>query len=351
MRTIVESSRSQIEDLSVTFSYIAIKDDPDNQLLYRSRMKVVVKGSKLYYDDAYGPDPAKDKTSFGRELAFNGVRTTNFMKHMATASVSIERGAQAETRGLGFFDIALYNPAERGFGDDMSLHALLDRPRLRLRPETEKVGGHDCEVVESIDPKSDRASETVWLDVDRGLIPVRHIYTAPPDYATVLMESRIEQAVQLSPGLWFPLIGRKKLHAVKPYSNYECEWVMRVERNPDGTWVIALNQNVSDDLFDLWKHLPPGTMLVDAQTHASTTVGGNDYERLSSNYELPIKSATFTVPERPNSLAPAPHSLPVAASMSTTHYRYYTFIGIVLVAVGAALILFRTKRWRNAHAD
>jgi hypothetical protein len=238
-------------------------------------MRVVAKGRKLYIDSLYGPSPSDPNKMFARELAFNGSRTTDFMKHLGSASVSVTRNDQAETRGLGFFDVNFLNLSEKYIGDDMSLHAFLRRPVCRVRKDPETIDGHQCVVVDCYEPGTEKVMESVSIDTKRGFVPLRHVYNKSPEYDKPQMEFVAKEVNQVD-GIWLITAGSKKLFPGAlpqfPRLNQGGEWLMKVDRRPDGSPEIAVNRGVKDEFFDLWKRLPAGTMLVDAQTGVAKRV-------------------------------------------------------------------------------
>src|SRR4051812_8536288 len=223
----VDALHSQIEDLSVEFSYNAIKENLGN-LGYRSHMRVTVKGERIDYDHVYGASPAVSAKVFSKEIAFNGKQTTSYLKNFGTAAVSVERSREASTKGMGFFDLMLLNRPQTVAPSvgDQNLSSLLKLPNARLRQKTEVVDGHSCHVVDVKEPGS--VSVTVWIDCVRGFLPMRHVWFAPSEQAKPDMEFSIEEAAEVAHGFWFATRGRKLLHADGRMIERECEWQLVV---------------------------------------------------------------------------------------------------------------------------
>jgi hypothetical protein len=299
----VDALQSQIEDLSVEFSFNAIKEDPKN-LGYRSHMRVTVKGERIDYDHVYGASPAVSAKVFAKEIAFNGKQTTSYLKNFGTAAVSVERSREASTKGMGFFDLMLLNRPQTVLPSigDQNLSSLLKLPDARLRQKMEVVDGHLCHVVDVKQPGS--VSVTVWIDCVRGFLPMRHVWFAPsakPD-----MEFSIEEAAEVAHGFWFATRGRKLLHADGRMIKGECEWRLVVDTDAAGKPKISVNAGIENNFFDIWRRLPSGTLLVDKQANRATAVGDKDYQAMVQNLEIDLASADLSIPERGTGDQPTP---------------------------------------------
>jgi beta-lactamase regulating signal transducer with metallopeptidase domain len=262
----VEAARSQIKDISVNFSYNQVKGPPGN-LGRRLHVTWVLKESKAYTARVFGADPAPDSKTFKKEIAYNGRRTTFYEPDRGLAMVRTELTRETKTQGEGFFDLMLLNPP-RDDGDgrnDQSLVSLLKSGKSRLRKQTEVVRGRICHVADLMDASSDRPSMTVWIDAQRGFLPMRQVFYTKPGGDEILMLFDIEEARDLGNGLWFPVYGRKLVNPVPgmPEISAGIECVMEVDGWREGKPALTVNQGVKDEFFDLWKRLPPGTMLKD----------------------------------------------------------------------------------------
>jgi hypothetical protein len=296
----VDAFQSQIEDLSVEFSFNAVKEEDPGNLFYRSHMRVTVKGERVDYHHEYGASPAVSAKVFAKEIAFNGKQTTSYLKNFGTAAVSVERSREASTKGMGFFDLMLLNRPQTVLPSigDQNLSSLLKLPDARLRQKMEVVDGHLCHVVDVKQPGSGKISVTVWIDCVRGFLPMRHVWFAPPEYAKPDMEFSIEEAAEVAHGFWFATRGRKLLHADGRMIERECEWQLVVDTDAAGKPKISVNRGIENDFFDIWRRLPPGTLLVDKQANRFTTVGGKDYQAMVQSLEINLASADLSSPER-----------------------------------------------------
>ena len=240
-------------------------------MVNRMAATVVVKGRMSYIDRRYSFDADAPVYQFHGVVAYNGKRSTQYQTQgdPTIAAISTERSRESSTQGLGFFDLNLLNPARpevRGYDDQNLIHLLRDRS-ARVRNKIELVNDRACHVVET-------PGMTVWLDAERGGVPLRHAY-----HTTSLTSDRptmiflVEQVAEVSPGLWLATRGRKIVapHPGSPETVGGIEHTMFVS-GAVGEPSIRINAGVDDDFFDLWKSLPPGTMCWDKDTGKSWTV-------------------------------------------------------------------------------
>lgn len=273
----VEAARSRMNDLSVSYSFDAIKA-PDDPNFWGARLHraVVVKGAKTYIDFRYGPAAEYGKDLFRREVAFNGDRSTIHEVTRGVAWVQTKRERETETNGCGFFDLMLLNPPRaHGYGrDDGSLLSLLRSDLSLLRENTEPVNGHPCYVLDVTHPSLGKTHMTVWLDGERGFLPMKHVYYFGEDLDQIIMEFTIEEAVELEEDLWFASRGYKRVGPVPADSanpNWRMVNEMKVDGIDEGMPDIAVNTGVEDEFFDLWERVPMGTRVVDLDADAEWT--------------------------------------------------------------------------------
>jgi len=196
----VEAIRSRIEDLSVHFSSDALKA-PASFMGNRFHETAVIKGDKTYFDREFGAAPEHDKMLFRREVAFNGKRSTMHHVNSGIASVHSKRERETKTQGSEYFDLMLLNsPRPDGDGvSDQNLVSLLKSDRSHVREEMQAVNGHFCHVIDLVDPIFNRTRLTVWLDADRGFLPIKQVYYGGKGLQQVTIEFVIEEAVELQP--------------------------------------------------------------------------------------------------------------------------------------------------------
>ncbi|UCG49647.1 MAG: hypothetical protein JSU94_07670 [Phycisphaerales bacterium] len=299
----LRAARSGIEDLTVSFSFNFV-NPPAGNLHARSHKTISVKGEKTCLDHVYGAARQYDDRSFQTQAAYNGKRSTFHSVDQRKAYVGIKRMHETDTQGSGFFDIMLLNPprpevAAAG-NADQNLESLLSAEHSRLRRDMETVDGRACHVVDMIDPRSGQRSMTVWIDCERGFLPLRQLYYGGPERADILMELSIEKAVEVREGLWMAVCGRKKTHPLPgvPQLDRPFEMVLEVDGWREGKPALAVNSGLSDEYFDLWKRLPLGTTLMDLDTELYWTVGGEDFEGFAQSFESVLADQNLPVPER-----------------------------------------------------
>jgi len=272
----VKKIRSRTRDLTVSFSFNALGGPPG---MYRStRTTAVVKGSKTYFDHEYGGLPKDDSRILHSEIAYNGERTTSYSPALGRADVVTKKDRRTRTQGNGFFDVMLLNPPRRHYQgrSDRSLISLLRSRASRLRGYIEIVDGHPCHVIDlyyqpnllallfgAALPK--RPAMTVWLDRERGFLPVRSVSYTQPDFKKTQLQYVIDESVEIEECLWFAVKGRKSVYG----GMAPTEYVLEVDGWKDGNPSIAVNTGIEDEFFDLWKRLPPGTRVWDRDADAA----------------------------------------------------------------------------------
>jgi beta-lactamase regulating signal transducer with metallopeptidase domain/peroxiredoxin len=265
----VEALRSKIEDLSVSLTFDAVQgEDTPDFVAARMHQTVVTKGDKTYIDYQFGAAPKYQQRLFRREVAFNGERSTVHEVTRGVASVRTTRERETNTQGRGFFDLMLLNPPRvNGSGsDDQSLLSLLRSDLSLLREETEFVNGHRCYVLDVTHPSLGKTWMTVWLDADRGLLPIKQVHYFGKGLDLIILEFVIEDAVELDEGLWFAVRGYKRVGPVRADSrnpNWSLVHEMKVDGVDEGKPKISVNTRIEDEFFDLWKRVPTGTRVVD----------------------------------------------------------------------------------------
>lgn len=246
--------RARIKDLTVSFTYDATTPG-SGTLFAKSHQRIIVKGDKLSIDHEYSA-PELNAGPWHVLTTYDGYDTFvhNSSPSVPHPDIAIQTGGRqsgASTRGTGFFDLMMFNPASRGRSgsSDMDLHSVLVSWHSVLRPQREDVAGHQCYVVD--ETEAGRPSFTAWIDPDRGFLPIRQVYwnmgTGKP-----LMQFDIDTAAEIQPGLWCPMEGRKHL-----YMGRVSEYAMIVDGYAQGAPQLSIDSGVDDSVFDLRRSLPP----------------------------------------------------------------------------------------------
>jgi hypothetical protein len=288
----VVASRSRIQDLSVRFRYDVVKGERD-EAMYRHHEFAVVKGVMLYVDRVVSPNPAVRKGVGGLECSYNGLKTTIHLRGAGRATVATERVVDPNRRG--FFEVMLWDPQPVAPEED--LVSLLKLPEARLRDTVEWIGSDACHVVDVRSPLTGRLHTTVWLATSKEFLPLKIHYFSVSN-GRLLIEFIVHEVFEAADGLWFPVLATRKLYPVLSSITEEGERRMQVDGWREGRPDLRVNTGVPDDFFDLWKRLPPGTLLVDRDAQTAITVEGTDYVAAARNLDLSIESAELLVPER-----------------------------------------------------
>jgi hypothetical protein len=335
LRDAVQAARARISDLSVSFTFDATV--PTDNLFARSHRNVVCKGARLLVDHEYGAPRDVNPVTFHRVAAFDGSRSAIHEVHRRAASVVSARELELDTRGMGFFDLMMWNPAAPGTNamNEMDLLSLLRSPNASLRPGTELAQGRPCLVVDEHEPTSGAIVGSVWIDPAQGFAPILQQYF---DTAGRLqMEMRVEALHQASPGLYLPMRGTKQSFVGAPLTLLlEVDgWALASPR-------IAINANVADSTFDLLTSLPPGITMLDRDRGTAWVVAGRDYQRLGDSVASEVALARAADPALDQRLALAA-STSATPAQSQRHTPFLLPLGIAVASLGV-VGLARTRR-------
>jgi len=276
---LAQARSNKFTDFQVTFQ--RVEDKPNGQKVQLSRATVVLKGFRVYIDHYYSFDPNATPYEFRRIIAYNGRKTTLYEPKRALATVKAEQSHEVDTQYHDFFNLNLLNVPRndrlgpglrnslkaglaRGTGDQ-SLVSMLRDSKTTVRPLLEKIGEHNCHVI-------DGENCTVWLDANRGCVPLRQVFRDKRRPKLARIQFQVRRVTEVSPGFWVATRGRR----IEPRS----EIIVIVNGWVNNKPAIKVNAGVPDEFFDLWKHLPPGTEVWrDTDTMAWSFVDQNSVSR------------------------------------------------------------------------
>lgn len=269
---IVEAERRGIETLAVEFRFDS-NESGDERARYSAR--VVMRGHdvvgpgaggdvrQMMVDRAYGPS---DDRLFHQWIAFNGQFTCWYQAYNHLGGLLPGLVPNADVRGEGFFQLNMladpWKKADvRGEG---SLTGFLRNQFTVVMPRMEKVdgaGGGWCYVLTN--GGFFHTDARIWLDPERGFLPVRQRYFGERREVT---EWDVEKAELIGGKFWMATSGREVLPdgaVVK----------MVVGRDEKNGAKIKVNEVLAGDYFDLWKQMPAGTRVFNAQANRTLVVG------------------------------------------------------------------------------
>lgn len=286
----VEAARSQISDLSVSFRFDA-SAAPANQLFARSHRTVSVKGSKIFSDHEYGAMAEYESGTYRVTASFDGLRTSSYLAHMRRASFIAAREDIATTKGMGFFDIMMWNPCstdKHGY-HDMDLHSVLVSSLSSVRPFLEDIDGHACLVVDQRDTAGGAVTFSAWIDPARGFLPIQQRWAFAANGRTI-MEFFIHEAQEVHPGLWVPMRGRKINYMLPgvPECDRQVEYTLEVDGFEAGQPAVTVNSGLQDDAFDVIASLPPGVKVYDRDGDRSWIVAGRDFKKMGESFDMQL---------------------------------------------------------------
>jgi len=279
--------RSRVHDLTVDATDLQVDEGRGMDV---NRNRVVLKGAKEYRrrrTNSFGRDnvmPASDV-----QMCYDGRRTA--IRMIVGDPSALEKPASVKADGVvadgiaplyyprdvGFFRLNLmaaappHNPGECGCGDS-NLVSLLSSPTARVRPVTETIDGHECEVVEI---PGDLA---VWLDLERGLLPLKQEFFVR-DSERVRDEYLVTAAAEFDDGVWLAVRGVQRtfpMDAQDPRPREGDVTRIFVQTRTDGSLKLQVNRRLDDRPFDFRTAMPTGASLVDRdRNYAPIHLGGS----------------------------------------------------------------------------
>lgn len=243
-----------------------------------------------------------DRVQVTTHFDFDGVAQGAYLpdQHIGLLKEGPDLHALVES---GLWGVMLWSPpAPDGLGiDDGSLVSLLAHGRVR--PELETVGGRPCHVVDAFQESTPYA--TVWLDVDRDLLPMRRV-TYGHDGQPV-SEVIVESLVYLDDrGYWLPESWRTTLHLRGR------TLTKRTVIHPES---VEINAPV--DPADFSPRFPPGTVVTDQIAGLTYRVGPDGepaevlYQQDDSGQWYPVADGALAH-EDPTGPEPEPDTGPLA---------------------------------------
>lgn len=174
----VESSRSRVRDLQLTFTFDTQGPPSFNYLGSHTHHRVILSGNRIYSDFEFGTAQGPGAVRFRNESAYNGALSTRHTPSNGRAVVTpgLDRGVMES--GNAFLDFTMMNPSRpngKGF-DDGSLISLLNSSTSVVRPTLERLGESLCHVIDARLPEQDHPVLTVWVDGERGFAPVQQVF-------------------------------------------------------------------------------------------------------------------------------------------------------------------------------
>ncbi len=283
IRKSILDARSQVKDVAVEFTFSLASEAPQNAVT-REHWSVQWGQGRILLDRRYtlrGPNGEREAhigASFDGEMAW-GFQSVNRVASCQAKPNLPKIG----TKGSGFFDLMMWFPAEEiaeGMVPLTDVTALLGSQASQLRPELETLpSGEVCAVLEVL--KDDGPPViVVWLDVNRGYLPVRHrTYRRTGDKPTVWTQYEVLNAMELLPGLWIPTEGIRwsvlNPTEIDPDADADAPNVIIVHRLNlakdvgTGAYAVTLNTDAPDSEFRYVDRLPAGTMVLNLDTGES----------------------------------------------------------------------------------
>jgi len=263
----VSKQRDGISDLSVTFVAKTTKDADGNCADPYCKSTVVTKGTQICVDRTITrPVDGKERT-YRRIICFDGQST--YLLDGNVLATQKGQGMEAQTKTQDFFDLMMLNPEQAsggqntiGFGDE-SLIALVKSPYATIRPEHKTIDQHDCVIVDLNNATGKGVFQSVWLDCDKGYLPIRQVYWHHSIPQQPSLRFDIFEATKIGE-FWFAAKGRKQVFDDAGRISFEREIV--IEENDDKKPLIMINSSIPDEYFQLISRAPAGTIVIDPKT-------------------------------------------------------------------------------------
>lgn len=298
---IAEQSRRTIEDVTVDYTVMKLSPAGPQQREQFKSEHIIWDSRRFYAETATFLAPEYGNFAFLRVVATDGRQMTIYDAHRGMAGILPEEGhRETNARTREFFDLNMLHerPNDGRSSATGSLIGVLSDPRATVRPEQEIVGGVNAYVVDLVS-EGGGYGITVWIDPERGALPLRQEYSLPTrggKYA----EYEIIDAEEVSPGLWLGVSGKKRmipgLFGSDDYVGEEL--FINVSKSKDGQrYLIDLNTHPDDTVFNALRVAAPGTLVGDHVNGGEYTVDGMEYAALARALQTTVRAHGFTPQE------------------------------------------------------
>lgn len=297
---IAEQSRRSIEDITVDYTVMRLSAPKPNQREQFRTEHIISDGTRFYAETASFWAPEFGNQAFLRVAATDGQRMTMYDAERGMAGIIPEEGhRETKARHREFFDMNMLHerPDDGRSSATGSLIGILSDPRTIVRPEQEVVGGVSAYVVELVSADGGFGM-TVWIDPERGALPLRQEY-ALPTRGGKYTEYEIFDAEEVSPGLWLGVTGMlRRIPLPSSGEGNDDEFYINVSKSKDGAeYLIELNTNPDDTAFNALRVAAPGTLVGDRITGGEYTVDGMEYAALARALQTTVRAHGFTPQE------------------------------------------------------
>lgn len=272
----IQRRRAAIESLDVEFAFYAVGEVPTHALQLDMR-SVVLEGDKVRIDRTYRIGGVDGGETYSTSASFDGARGWGYQ---AVNQIAYTRQdgqiPLIELEGSGFFDLILWYPDSVTRGEGLHVNdllSMLDSPHSVVSEEFDVIDGFLVYVVE-LRP-ADQLIGRIWIDPNRGYLPVRQVYYSGP-FPTV--ELRILETVQFANDVWLPVLGER---VTEPNPDREelfrgLWFEMKVKEDARGP-LLKVNEGVDNGIFDLSRTFPPRTTAIDLDRNRLWKVSAHDY--------------------------------------------------------------------------
>lgn len=194
-------------------------------------------------------------------IAFDGDVESLHIPYARVGTIAAAQRSDVRAEG-NVLGAALINPPQpNGMGvDDGSLESFL--LHAEVAPETEVIDGSVCAVIHA--SREGVVFQTVWLDLNRDLLPIRRVGYGPDGLVNAMLEVKLAERFEEPAGaaVWLPV------EWTTWASIRDREFRSTYRADPDS---IEINPAIADDRFSI--AFPPGTIVTDEVLGAIYAVG------------------------------------------------------------------------------
>lgn len=254
---VADARQALADGFEVSFVFESDGSRPEGMIGYR-RGTVAVRDGEILMESHAGLNAYDVKF---KASSFDGTHSWRYQSFdtKAVAKAGPEHH-QVYTETTGFFELMAWFPCREirtGAPHPLDLESILASPASEVRPETETIDGRELHVVDVAAEHGDFVRRTLWIDVERGYLPVIHeSYRAPDggDSPELTMAWTITKAHEIVDGTWIPVEGTKEIVGAETNT-------MLVEADGDG-YAATAQPEFSEDHFNYSTHLPQGGKVV-----------------------------------------------------------------------------------------
>jgi hypothetical protein len=275
LRQQIAGVRSAITSVDVTWTVKRDPHEPRRVVESKNRLLADDTGRSIMWTLSSVTTNLDNELRFTKSIAvhaFDGDVTVSFAEDHPHARIQRGRSIHAQTTTSELCQLNLFAPAVEPISPGLivpDLLQLVNAEHASLRPEPEVVDGRACVVVDVALKEGWEPVTTLWIDVERGCVPLKRVIKEQGTNATTSYHA--DDVVQAKPGVWWVLSGSKVQSGYTmdaEIGSINATWMIAVEKDDAGVPALIMNAEVTPR--DFQPKVPTGYLVMDQDENLYT---------------------------------------------------------------------------------